>query len=86
MKTQRPDLPADAYVLFTWGFNHLWLLGPYQGYYWQWSDPAYEGGDNTIKPWEGNPRNYVMKGHGGRDKGAHVIAKYCGSSVQIFNV
>ena len=76
------ELNLDSYVDFTFNFGGQFLLGPLNGKYWVWNSPDY-GGDNTIRPWSGNPRNFAMKGHGGRCKGKHIVRRYCGEDVKF---
>jgi hypothetical protein len=77
-------LTLDTVCEFTWNFGSLFLLEPkimnISGSHFVWSDPDY-GGDNTIKPYHGNPRDFTEPGFSGRFKGTHTIRKYCGEDV-----
>lgn len=87
-EAQRPELTLDAVVDFVWGFGSDFLLGPVRkdntDFYWVWSDPDYNG-DNTIRPFNGDPKNFTSPGFCGRCKGTHRIANYCGTEVQILS-
>ena len=71
-------LTFQDYADFTWDFGQNFLLKTDNGYF-IWSDPAY-GGDNTIRPYPGNSRDF-----GGKFKGNHEIGSYCGNEVQFLN-
>ena len=75
------ELTIDSIADFTWNFGQLFLLES-GGKYYVWSDPDYNG-DNTIKTFTGNPRNFTMKGFSGRCKGSHRIGDYCGPDVKF---
>lgn len=79
----------DTIADFTWGFSFLFLLevkNPKgKSDYYQWSSPGYPGGDNTIEPYTGDPRNFTMLGFCGRAKGTRRIRDYCGSEVKFVN-
>lgn len=64
---------------FTWNFGSNFLLETQYGNF-VWSDPDY-GGDNTIRPYAGNPINFTQNGLSGRYKGRHIIRNYCGDKV-----
>lgn len=70
---------------FTWSFHHRFHIETDQGNY-EWSDPDYPGGDNTIHPCQ--PYNVwcnLLNIPFGRDKGTHRIRDYCGNNVSIFD-
>lgn len=75
------NISLDSIAEFTWGFGHLFLLQVGQEYY-VWSDPDYQG-DNTIRPFKGDPLNFASPGFCGRDKGTHRIRDYCGEDVKF---
>ena len=74
------SITLDTYCEFAWDFGQRFLLKTPDGRHFVWSDPEYNG-DNTIKPFQGNPRNFAAPGHGGRDKGSHFVCDYCGPNV-----
>lgn len=78
----RPTL--DTTCEFTWNFGSKFLLEPKDmniaEEYFVWADPDY-GGDNTIKPFQGNPQDFTEPGFCGRYKGIHTIRGYCGEDV-----
>jgi hypothetical protein len=69
-------LTLDTIAEFTWGFSDRFLLETEHGNF-IWSDPDYNG-DNSIKPYHGDPRNFVEPGFSGRCKGTYRIRHYCG--------
>lgn len=71
----------NGYGRFTWDFGNRFLIETDEGNF-VWSDPDY-GGDNTIKPYYGDTRNFTSEGFCGRDKGYHIISMYCGDDVII---
>lgn len=69
---------AETVGEFTWGFANRFHIATAIGNY-EWSDPSYPDGDNTIKPCDPYPEWLDKEGIGcGRDKGNHIIGKYCG--------
>lgn len=84
-ETVRPTLTLDDMVHFTWGFGMYFLLTLIRDgreWYWTWSDPDY-GGNNTIRPYTNNPRDFTHKDFAGRCKGENVIRTKCGDNVEI---
>lgn len=79
---ERPTIGLDTVIEFTWGYGSRFLLGPINGFYWEWSDPQYDG-NNSIKPYLGNPMNFTEKGFSGRCKGVKRIGDYCGKDVKF---
>ncbi len=78
-------ITLDTYGQFTWSFGFLWHIETEFGNF-EWSDPDYEGGDNTIKPCA--PLKQWYKDIGiriGRDKGTHMIRNYCGENVKFID-
>ena len=74
-----------TWAQFTWDFGQKFLVKVGTGDAVQcfaWSDPEY-GGDNTIRPYKGNPLNFTHVGFCGRDKGHHFIVDYCGPDVKF---
>ena len=74
-------ISLDSVGEFTWGFGTNFLIEIGTERY-VWSSPDYNG-DNTIKPYKGNPRNFTSDGFCGRDKGTHIIREYCGNDVRF---
>jgi hypothetical protein len=71
---------------FRYGFGMYFILKNCDDdKYYLWLDPEYSG-DNTIKPYVGNPKNHVSKGFGGRNKGIHKVIDYCGKDVKFISV
>ena len=77
-----PHLTLDDAADFTWDFGCRFLLETKFGNY-VWYDPDYEGGDNTIHPWYGNPLDFTERGFSGRWKGNHIIREFCGPNALI---
>lgn len=78
-------IDLDTVAEFVWGFGRDFLLtvhGEDGPTHYVWSDPSY-GGDNTIKPYSGDPRNFAYVGFAGRCKGTHRIGNYCGDKVKF---
>lgn len=78
-------LSLDDVADFVWGFDHEFLLKVEKDgetRYYVWSDPDYNG-DNTIRPYTGNPMDFTSPGFSGRCKGRHFIRRYCGDEVKI---
>lgn len=75
------SISLDSVGEFTWNFGSKFLIQVGIKYY-VWSDPEYNG-DNTIKPFEGNPANFTSEGFCGRAKGTHSIRGYCGEEVKF---
>jgi len=76
-------LTLDDVADFVWMWNERWFLETVKGFY-IWLDPDY-GGDNTIKKYNGSLRDFC-EAEGidfGRDKGKHIIRRYCGDDVKI---
>lgn len=69
----------DTMAQFTWDFGQHFLLETTEGFF-VWSDPDYNG-DNTIKPYKGNPSDFTAPGFCGRDKGYNSIRNKCGEDV-----
>ena len=75
------SLNLDDVAEFTWNFGQLFLLQVDDvngSKYYVWSCPDYKG-DNTIRPFIGDPRNFTQPGFCGRHKGRHRIRDYCGN-------
>jgi hypothetical protein len=66
---------------FTWGFSSEFFVETGVGNF-IWSDPEYNG-DNSFTPFEGSYKRWLRTINipFGRDKGLHVIKKYCGSNI-----
>lgn len=75
-------IDLDTVAEFTYGFGQLFLL-KVKGKFYVWSDPDYEGGDNTIGEYTGNPSNFAGPNFMGRYKGIHRIGDYCGELVKF---
>lgn len=73
-------LTLDTYGLFSWDFGNKFHIETAVGNF-EWSDPEYPGGDNTIKPC--GPYEEWRKKQYARDKGRHKIRDYCGDKVVI---
>lgn len=77
------SITLDSIGNFTWNFGQHFLIQVGNKYY-VWSDPDYNG-DNTIRPFKGNPRNFASPGFCGRSKGKHIISHYCGGEVKFID-
>jgi len=81
-------ITLDDRVQFVWNFGQEFLLikqlEDYNEELYVWSDPDYNG-DNTIKTYTGDARDFTSPGFCGRDKGHHVVRDYCGESVLIID-
>ena len=75
------NLSLDTFAEFTRSSGHEFLLKIGDRFF-VWSDPDYEG-DNTIRPFKGNPQNFTAPGFMGRDRGTHSIGAYCGTDVKF---
>lgn len=74
----------DIIASFTWSFEDEFFLETHRGNY-VWSDPEYPGGNNEIRPFDGNYDKWCEQSGipYGRCKGTHVIRDYCGPNVKI---
>ena len=74
-------LSLDTIGLFTWSFHHRFHIETHEGNF-EWSDPQYPGGNNTIRPCESYEiwRDSLNIPYG-REKGVHTIRDYCGPDV-----
>ena len=87
-------LDINSVAAFSWAFNELYLVQPLgtKDLY-LWSNPEYPNGNNTIKklatPYPSSLAEWqaLYRTHLGidfvRDKGTHLISRYCGDTVQI---
>ena len=76
-------ISLDTVGNFTWSFGNKFHIETPDGNY-EWSDPGYLGGDNTIKPSVPYDEWLVkMDLPFGRDKGTHIIRYYCGKDVKF---
>jgi hypothetical protein len=77
-------LMLDDVADFTYCWGNTFFLETAKGNY-EWSDPEYPGGDNSIKKFNGNLKDFYRhcKIPYGRGKGEHVIRNYCGPDVKI---
>ena len=66
---------------FTWDFGHFFVIQTRFGMF-VWSDPGY-GGDNTMKPYLGRFKDFFYPY--GRDKGTHLISRYCGEEFSFID-
>lgn len=68
---------------FTWCWGQDFFVETEIGNF-HWKDPDY-GGDNTIRPFNGNPQDFCKHCHCefGRYKGKHVIEKYIGKDFTL---
>lgn len=85
----KQELTPQSCVHFSWDFGATFLLqsgpksetgDPMGTDYWIWSDPEY-GGDNTIRRVPKAPDRQEVPVW--RDKGWHLVWKYCGLHVKI---
>lgn len=74
-------ITLDTVGSFTWDFGNKFLIETNEGLF-VFSDPEYNG-DNTIRKFEGDPKNFTMPNFMGRDKGTHVIRDFCGENVRF---
>ena len=77
-------MTLDTIGEFTWLWGHEFFITTPEGN-WIYSDPDYDGGDNTIRKIENTLVEYLKIHHlpYGRDKGQHTIGQYCGEEVTI---
>ncbi len=76
-------ITLDTVAKFTYGFGNVFHLETALGNF-EWKDPDYPFGDNTIKPCE--PYKQWCKTQNipyGRCKGTHTIQDYCGAEVKF---
>ena len=76
-------LTLDTVGHFTWDFGSRFHIQTAVGDF-EWSDPDYTAGDNTIRP--AKPYEQWLaerKVPFGRDKGTHSIRDYCGVGVKL---
>ncbi len=68
---------APTVGTFTWNFGNKFHIETQIGNF-EWSDPNYAGGDNTIRPC-GTYAEWLNKENieFGREKGEHIIGSYC---------
>lgn len=78
----KKSLTVEDVADFTWNWNDLFFLETAKGNF-VWSDPEY-GGDNTIRPYNGDLKKFFGKSYG-RSSGSHTIAAYCGNGVRILD-
>ena len=79
------QINLDTIGKFTFSHGHEYHIETEFGNF-EWSDPDYESGDNTIKPCA--PLKQWYKDIGiriGRDKGIHSIRSYCGENVKFLD-
>ena len=76
-------ITLDSMAEFTWDFGNRFLLKCNNKYY-VWSDPYYKG-DNTIRPYSGNPLHFTTPGFAGRSKGMNLIRNKCGDQVKFID-
>jgi hypothetical protein len=69
---------------FTWLWSCEFFVETEHGNF-IWKDPEYPNGDNTFTPFDGNLLAYLEKVglDFGRDKGYHVVARYCGEEIKL---
>lgn len=82
----RPTLKEDVLQLvgsFNWNYGSRFFIETAHGNF-IWNDPAYSG-DNTLKATAMDYAQWLCAENipYARDKGQHVIADYCGRSVQF---
>lgn len=76
-------LTLDTIGLFTWNFGNKFHIETKVGHF-EWSDPSYPGGTNTIVPTVKYEEWIKIESIPyGRDKGIHSIRVYCGENVVI---
>lgn len=78
-------ITLDTIGKFTFSFHHRFHIETENGNF-EWSNPDYPDGDNTIQPC--GDYNQWCKEIGiafGRSKGTHSIRKYCGENVKFLN-
>lgn len=65
---------------FTFSFHYRFFIETNKGNF-EWHDPNYPGGDNTIRPFNGTYKEWCQKINipFGRDKGQHFVKDYCGT-------
>ncbi len=82
MVTKEELLNTLGHFTYMWG-NTFFIetrLGNFE-----WRDPEYPSGDNTIRPFQGGYKEF-RRVHGvpfGRDKGKHYIKDYCGTAFTL---
>lgn len=72
---------------FTFSYRHLFFIKTDSGNF-EWSNPEYPDGDNTIKAFNGGYKEWYehIGIPSGRSKGKHVIKDYCGEDVKFLDV
>lgn len=73
-------LTLDTSAVFTWGFGHMYLVETPAGQF-LYSNPEY-GGDNTIKPFYGDPKDYFI-GDTKTGRQVYTIREFCGDDVKL---